>query len=69
MSKLACYSNLRKQVDSKGKGATLKAKLRSLKGTSLMKEYMACLRSGKKKPKTAKRSKKSVKSSTRKSRK
>jgi hypothetical protein len=46
MTACSKFGALRKEVDAKGKGATLKARLHSLKGSALVKEYMACMRSG-----------------------
>ena len=54
MPACSSFSSLRKQIDSKGKGTTLRAKLHSLKGSALVKEYMACMRSGKKSKKMRK---------------
>jgi hypothetical protein len=49
MTACSTFSSLRKQIDTNGKGSTLRAKLHSLKGTSLVKDYMTCMRSGIKK--------------------
>lgn len=42
------FDSLRQEIDQKGRGDTLRKKLKSLKGTELIKRYMACMRSGKK---------------------
>jgi hypothetical protein len=65
MTACSTFSSLRKQIDTNGKGSTLRAKLHSLKGTSLVKDYMTCMRSGiksKKRRSTSKRSSKKGKS-------
>lgn len=45
MPKCATFSQLYSQVQAKGKGATLGKKMKSLKGTQLMKDYMSCIKS------------------------
>jgi hypothetical protein len=44
MPKCANFAQLYSQVQAKGKGATLGKKMKSLKGTQLMKDYMSCIK-------------------------